>query len=571
MSITAQQFSQVFAGRIVATRSDSRSVNFVDVNNDGWEDIFISNGLEGGQSDLLYINDGTGAFTVANMDITQDNLASVGASFADADNDGHIDGFVTNWYGTTDGYFQNDEQGALILTEKNIRKKSFAEAAAWGDFDNDGWLDLYVTNSDGSRKNFLFRGLGGGDFEEIMDGAPVTDQHASRSVNWIDVNRDGHLDLFVGNEANLSNDLYLNDGNGGFVAKKMGVFVSTFSSSWGDIDNDGDFDLFVGNTNITGSKRNELLLNTDADFKQISSGTAHTDGGCTNGSAFGDFDNDGDLDLFVTNGFCSNNANFLYENQGDGTMIRADQELPGLRAVCSYGAAWGDIDNDGFLDLVVANCKNDGADSEQTNDLYQNNGNDNHWLKIKLVGSTTNRSAIGSVVGAKSMIDGKEVWQWRQVSSQSGYSGQNSLWVHFGMKSAEVLDSLIIDWPAGGRDVLKNIPVDQHLTITEGTITSNKNDKRFFYPLRAWPNPLKKESDQIFISLARPYEFGKKVAVQLIDTLGRLIWQEKIRGRDQLDVEEWSFSLQGVQLTPGPYILRVEGKTSVAVEEIVVY
>lgn len=563
MAAFGQQFSQVQVGRITATRSDSRSVNFIDINNDGWEDIFISNGLDGGQNDLLYLNDGTGRFNaVTNQDITNDQLSSVGASFADADNDGFVDGFVTNWYGQQDGFFQNDGNGSLGLVEKVIRKMTFAEAAAWGDYDNDGWLDLYVTVSAGSRENLFFRGTGDGNFAEVTTGLLVQDQDASRSVNWVDVNGDGWQDLFVGNEDNTANDLYINLGNGNFDHQTIGA-GTTFTSSWADVDNDGDLDLFVGNTGITRSQSNRLLLNNNGEFEQILTGTVHTDGGCTTGSAFGDFDNDGDLDLIVTNGFCSNASNFLYRNEGDGTMIRADEDLPGLRQVSSYGAAWGDINNDGFLDLVVANCKQNGADTEPTNDLYQNNGNDNNWIKIKLKGVMSNRDAIGARVKVKASIGGENRWQTRQVSSQSGYSGQNSFWVHVGVGDAPSLDSVVVMWPSGEIEYLKDVEVNQHLTLTEGTVTSTGSiefsDASLF---RVWPNPVHRNTEQLRIDWSTPPGTGQ-ITYQWVDTMGHIV------SVSQGMVDEENYSLPNI--VPGIYHLRAVHSNGMASQTIVVH
>jgi len=570
----SQQFTQEQGGRIVATRSDSRSVNFLDINNDGWEDVFISNGLQGGQNDLLYINDGTGRFTAnTDMDITNDGLSSVGASFADIDNDGDIDGVVTNWYGQRNGLYINNGSGRLELSgEQVISKPSHAESAAWGDFDNDGLLDLYVANSASTRTNPLFKNKGNGIFEEVIGSDVSKDADASRSVNWVDVNNDGLQDLYVGNENNTGNKLHLNLGNGKFGKEGIGGVETTFGSSFGDIDNDGDFDLFLANTNIPSGASNQLLRNDDGDFNQIIGGTVDKDGGCSIGSAFGDYDNDGDLDLIVTNGFCNNPINFLYENLGDGEMVRRDELLTGNNPVCSYGTAWGDINNDGFLDLMIANCKNATDDPEPRNDLYINNGNDNHWIKIKLEGTESNRDGVGSILRAKATIDGNEVWQSRHVSSQTGYSGQNSLWVHFGVADALVIDSLIIKWTNGNRNVLTDIPVDQHLRIQEKMTTATheiKPEKNFQFT--CWPNPVSAKQGQLIVGLQSDVLIGQRARIVMTDVNGRNVFQKELKLGKSSKGTQMIINLENINLNKGTYILSAQIGKATTSKKILVY
>ena len=193
------QALQLSTGAIVETASDSRSVNFLDVNKDGWEDIFISNGLNGGQMDLLYLNNGDGTFSsVNNTPIVDANNPSDGASFADFNNDGYIDGIVSSWYGAEDLLFLNDGNGALQYhPNAGITSSSFTETAAFGDFNNDGWLDLYITNSGGNKKNFLYQNLQNGSFQIQGDHPLAQEAKLSRGVIWGDFNSDGFSDLFV--------------------------------------------------------------------------------------------------------------------------------------------------------------------------------------------------------------------------------------------------------------------------------------------------------------------------------------------------------------------------------------
>ncbi|MEK7256849.1 MAG: CRTAC1 family protein, partial [Bacteroidota bacterium] len=255
---------------------------------------------------------------------------------------------------------------------------------------------------------------------------------------------DGDLDLYVSNEENQPDNLYRNDGGGTFTKLTNADGApglsnrSSMSSSWGDVDNDGDLDLFVANSEFLVAQNNQLFKNDgDGTFTEITTGQLVTDGGCSYGSNFEDYDNDGDLDLAAANGYCNGQiVNFLYQNDGQGNFSRDHESIENLTTPCSYGAAWGDVNNDGFPDLVIATCKNSSGAPLPSDLFYLNNGNCNNWLKIKLQGTTSNRSAIGAKVWVKATIGGQQVTQLREISAQSGYCGQNSLVAHFGLGDA---------------------------------------------------------------------------------------------------------------------------------------
>lgn len=467
-------FTKLDKGPLVETPSDSRSVNFVDVNNDGWEDLFISNGPSSGQNNLLYINDGKGAFTsLTNDPIVQDGAKSDGATFADVDNDGDLDAYVVTWYGQRNYFYRNQGDGSFLLdTDTTLTTRgTFSETASWGDINQDGWIDLFLTNSEGkSKQNSLFLNQAGRSF--LPSPSPVTQTNTlSRSINWVDVNNDKKIDLFVSNEGKSPNELYLNSGKAPFFEKDQQLLWSnlgggSMSSSWGDVDNDGDLDLFLANADYFKERNNQLLINDGkGNFSVITEGDLVTDGGCSYGSAFADFDNDGDLDIIVTNGFCKENlANWLYENDGKGNFRKTKNILPDMPALCSFGVAWGDVNKDGFLDLAIANCQNGKNDAQPPNTFYLNNGNQNQWLQVKLKGTISNHSAIGAIIRIRTQ-DGQ--WQMRQLTAQSGYCGQNSLMAHFGLGEYKRVKQLIIEWPSGKRTRLRNVASRQQIELTE--------------------------------------------------------------------------------------------------------
>jgi hypothetical protein len=198
--------------------------------------------------------------------------------------------------------------------------------------------------------------------------------------------------------------------------------------------------------------------NGDGTFTKITTGAVVTDGGDSVGCTWGDFDNDGFLDLFVAN---RGGNNFLYRNNGDGTFTKITTGSVASEGGHSWGAAWGDYDNDGFLDLFVAN--RDG----QNNFLYRNNGNANHWIKIKCVGTRSNRSAIGAKVRLKASIGGVERWQLREIGGGNGGIAQNSLDAHFGLGNATNAEVLRIEWPSGIVQEMRGLSANQFLTVTE--------------------------------------------------------------------------------------------------------
>ena len=565
--VAAQQF-EPYVGGITLSKSDSRSVNFLDYNNDGWQDIYISNGPSGGQKDLLYRNNGSGTLIkVTNMEIVEAVNPSDGASFADYNNDGHIDGIVVSWYGEEDLLYLNDGSGNLNYNgDAGIVQSSFAETAAFGDYDNDGWLDIYVTHSSGDTRNALYRNLKNGKFEKVSNHILSNDSNLSRGAIWGDFNNDGKLDLFVANEQNAKNNIFLGTGNGNFEKFTSGNIVNSLKSSmtgsWEDIDNDGDLDLFVGNSKFNQGEKNQLFRNNGSTFTEIANDPVVNDARCTFGSAFADYDNDGDLDLAIANGFCDGGmANSLYENQGDGSFVDVSHLLPANNNICSFGLAWGDTNNDGFLDLAIANCKNNSNDTEHENTLLINQGNDNNWFQIKLTGLQSNIDAIGAKVRVKAIINEQEVWQYREVRSQSGYAGQNSIVCHFGIGDATQVDSIVIQWPFGGTDSFGPADSNQLINITESFV-SNVNDYRYqdLVSVEVFPNPITTENQNLQLSIQSEQSFQNSKII-LFDSLGQSFFSRPININSGINSIVIPLSKYG--LIPGMYelVLSLDGKT----------
>lgn len=563
----AQFFSKITGNPFSSNLRDSRSVNWIDVNNDNRLDCFISNGPSGGQNNSLFINSGSTFSLVTNDSIVLDNAPSDGATFGDINNDGAIDAFVVNWYNVNNLFFLNDGTGSFTKINSEIisNDQGYSETASWGDYDKDGLLDLYVTNSAGSKKNYLYHNDGFTQFSKITTGPPVNDQNYSRNVNWTDIDNDGDLDLFVTNENNQNENLYLN-ANGNFTKHSTGLLLTdggnTNSSSWGDIDNDGDLDVFLANDlGFNSLFRNDGNLT----FTKLSSDTVCKTPSRSFSSAWSDIDNDGDLDLFVTNSFGTAHKllNYLYINQGNGSFLRNTSDVVTQDSAFSYGCAFGDYDNDGFEDLAVATCRFGGLD--QGDFLYHNTGNSNNWITFTLKGSISNKSAIGAKVRIKAVINGTPVWQMREISSQSSYCGQNDLRVHFGLGAASIIDSVSIEWPLGLKEHYTNLAVNQFVTYTEnpdrvGLIHSDYNSP----DILVYPNPTQ---THITIKSGNVKFLQKGTLVTLQSMTGAVILTQLI----EKEANEMQLDLKNKTISSGNYIIRFDLKEGGTIVKKIVF
>ena len=571
-TLAAQQFTQLLNDPLVNKTGDSRSINIIDVNGDGWEDVYITNGLSGGQNNELYINQGNGSFTaVTGQPIVQDASPSDGATCADTDNDGDIDCFMVTWYGKPNFYYKNDGSGGFerIADAVTGGTGTYSETAAFGDYNNDGLVDVYITNSEGDLKNMLYRNTGNHVF--VKESATwLNEAKPSRAAVWSDYDNDGDLDLYVSNESNNKNSLFKNNGDGSFTQITNDPSVtpaqSSMTASWGDVNNDGFQDLFVGNSAYFEEQPNRLYINNGAGgFTEAPSGAINLDGGCSYGSAFADYDNDGDLDLFVANGFCNGNiVNFLYKNNGFGSFSRDEESLPNFVTPCSFGTAWGDLNNDGFQDLVVSTCKNSNASPQPKNLAFINNGNNNHWLKVALTGTTSNHSAIGAKVLLKATINGQSVTQTREISAQTGYCGQNSLIAHFGLGASTAIESVTVLWPSGIEQVFGNITADKTLKIVEGQSSSVNNPKKNeSFQVVVAPNPVRTALNWTFTTISG----AGRVRFELTDLQGRICAELNTAIRSA-GVHPFSLEIKG--LPAGTYFLRTIFENEATVSKCII-
>lgn len=553
LPIKAQYFEYDASIPLTQTNNDSRSANWVDLNNDGFLDIFITNGKSSGQNNVLYWNDGFGNFSrELNHPIVQDNEPSDGATFADAANSGALSLFVANWHDKKNLYYLNDSIHGFVQTAAGIAPaeiNSNSETGSFGDYDNDGYVDLYVSNSYIDLENFLYKNNGDGTFTRDTIVPLTSDLKSSRSVNWIDYDNDGDQDLFVSNENNESNDLYRND-DSIFTKITAGPLVtdqhSSMSSTWGDFDNDGDFDVFVSNFN----QKNVLYRNEGNDlFTAVLNDTVSKNFGRSFCANWADIDNDGDLDLYVGNAFSTGNKlrSFLYINDGQGNFSRNSSDTVTKVLSWTYGNAFGDYDRDGDMDLLTANCHG-GAEANRLFENMSSDNSSNNWLVISLEGVMSNRSAIGAKVRVRANISGQNVWQLREVSGQHAYCGQNMLAVHFGLGDAANVDSIQIEWPSGLVEGFSGIAASNYYSAKEGqglqviNVSLKSNIESQF--IKISPNPA---NDKIQIQLEDKIQ---ESPLMIYDLEGKILRNQMIYSSN-LDIDI-------SKLDSGLYLIKIE-------------
>lgn len=468
-------------------------VSFVDFNKDGLDDITL--GTEGGNNIEIFRNKTPRDFKNV---VTRLGLSETSSSrtiiWVDYDNDGDKDLFIANADNVSHLYRRDtpssftDVTATSGLSTANVSTMS----AAWADYDNDGWLDVYIGNRVNNLGNYLYHNNGDGTFTDVTTTAGVSNFDVlNLTVTWLDFNNDGYQDIYLANDFEQGNTLFKNNGDGTFadvsVSSGADLHFAAMGLAVGDYNNDGFVDIYVSNSPVG----NGLLKNNgDGTFTDVAASLGLLINKICWGANFVDYDNDGDLDLFVSvshgNGMSDpESQNVLFANNGDGTFSTPVYTWINLDKSQSYGNAIGDFNNDGFSDIAVVN----GFGTKTT--LWKNSGNSiNHWIKLNLHGVSSNKDAIGSVIEVT--VGGNTVKRF--VHSQISFQSQNSLTQIIGVGSASIIDEIKVTWSSGTVSTLTNVAVDQTLTITEGALTQPQLSKEILLPQQFgldqnFPNP----------------------------------------------------------------------------------
>ncbi|MEM6342252.1 MAG: FG-GAP-like repeat-containing protein [Bacteroidota bacterium] len=448
---------------------NSWGASWGDFDGDGDEDLLVPeyNHWDGSH---LYRNNGDGTFTsVSGGSLTSETGSNVGATWADYDNDGDLDVFMANNVRAENRIYRNDGTGNFDVPDVGDLNdyNGYCHSPTWVDYDNDGHLDVFVAEYMPTRFNQLYSNAGNGTFAAAEGNPIILEATFSMGGAWGDYDNDGLVDLFISNSWDNNNSLYHNDGNGRFTQITSGNIVNdggnSLGASWADYDNDGDLDLYV--TNASNQANFFYENNGDGTFSKNTSSLIATETGHSFGSSWFDADNDGDLDLYVVND--NGNANRLYMNDGGGDFSLPTDIYPNEDLENSSAIAVADFDNDGDLDMFVANNNN------SANTLYINDkGNCNSWKCFSLEGTVSNRSAIGAKVHVKANIYGQDVWQMREIMSQTGgISAQNTLKAYFGLGDASQIDSVMIEWPSGYRQYMGSLATNSCLDVQEDQVS----------------------------------------------------------------------------------------------------
>ncbi len=464
---TIVDFTRVTGQKLVEEEDYFVGASWADFDSDGFIDVAIgTHSLD--QATRLYRNNGNGQFTQITDDPLATTIASgMGPITADQDNDGDLDIYLCTDKKQVNAFFRNDGKGHFTrIIEDWTEIPMSSHNGTWGDYDKDGFIDLYLTNSGGEipEANIMLHNRGDGSMERVYN--ETTSQIAmSHGSLWSDFDNDGDLDLLVGRQ---SKTLFRNDENGIFTwlsPDEGGIppFTEdvsvTFSGS--DYDNDGDIDYL----NTTWRPQNSAIIYRNEIgrfFIPMPNALPQKNAIRAIGSVWGDFDNDGFQDLFIANHI---GQNLLYHNKGDGTFHLLLDTPVTERDAPTAGGRFVDYDNDGWLDLFVTNGVF--SNTPHSCELFHNEGGTNNWITLVLQSATSPCQALGAKVRLTTKNSRGRVDQLRELHGDGNGMNQNANRVHFGLGEATTISRILIEWPSGTKQELQDLAINQFHTITE--------------------------------------------------------------------------------------------------------
>ncbi len=546
-------YKDISAAAGLKVGGENTGVAFGDYDNDGDEDLYVS--VRGGHNKLFQNIDGTNFINVAEIAGVDYEGSSRTSIWLDVNNDGFLDLYVGN-FNEIDILYLNQGDGTFLEDTRNARiynpGRTFSVNAA--DVNLDGYIDIYVSNF--KEENKLFLNRGDGSFtNKIEELGPISSLNAMGAV-FFDYDNDHDIDLYLVHDGQ-PNIFYKNIGGGRYVdvSEAAGVNDDGFGMGVdiGDVNKDGWMDLY-----ITNLYENVLYLNNgDGSFSNISEKAGVGDYGMGWGTNFLDFNNDGLQDIYVANdSYFSDYSNVLYKNMGDSTFSELSSEYEICSKMAGYGSAVADINRDGFVDLVLAN-----AGSKDYLQLFFNQSNQGNWIGFKLKGVKSNPAAVGARL---ELLDKNGVLHIDEINAGSGFASMNSLILHFGLGEASGIQSGSVFWPNGNRQNLPDLQQGFYYKIVEGeapvvleqTVTGTQESVFNLGAIRLFPNPA---TEQIQIELEVKQAFD--VLIGLVNQNGQLVTslrkEQMLLGKTRL-----SFVLPD-QIPSGSYQVLLVGKNRV--------
>jgi hypothetical protein len=445
--------------------------SFMDFNGDGWDDITFASHY--GDSIYFYQNFNGIRFIRVQFAGIETTCQSKQVMWVDLDNDGDQD-FFAACHGQPNHLYENT--GNMNFREITMESgldtiAEYTFGTSFGDIDNDGDLEIAIFNRAlvNDRNIILYENLGNLQFAEITQSAGVDDIPVGPFCGtFMDYNTDGLVDLYIAQDKYFGNNLFENNGDKTFtdVSEETGLghALDAMCIAPGDYDNDDDIDIYITNTPLEG---NHMFTNNgDGTYSETAAGTPLVVHGYDWGANFLDVENDGDLDLYIsgiyTNG--SPNSSWLYRNHGGGILSPSVPGMPG-DSYKSYSNATGDFNGDGYPDIIVNNF--DETRSKLWKNLHGQNKTGGNWIKLRLQGTQSNINGYNTKLEV--YAGGKK--QLRYTYCGEGFIGQNAAHEIFGLGTAVVVDSVVVTWLSGIVNVLYGVSINQEILVVEGENT----------------------------------------------------------------------------------------------------
>ena len=539
--------------------------------------------------------------------------ASVTALWADYDGDLDLDLLVGDSFGL-DKLFVNEGAGGFSLIEEDFSQFGALNNGVWADLDNDRDLD-FAAGSLSPSSLFVNQGAG-----ELAYVASALDEYDDvRDVTAVDLDNDGRLELLLSRRDAQPNVLLRNTRRRGFVLDERGDFDNTANTAnatcVSDYDGDGDQDAFVV---TSGEEPNELLRNDDGTLVHIDGGDTTTDLYASPSCAWADYDNDGDFDLATVS--AGDASNRLFRN--DGTALVEVTEIAGLGGVTdSFNLAWGDVDHDADMDLLVVgryeaatiylnqgdgsfvpmpfdseytsqvwivaaglgDYDDDGdldlfvaagnSDADEYNRLYRNTTDEQgNWLQVRLTGVRSNRDGVGARIEAYAEVDGQPLRQVRELRTHNGRHAQSGLRAHFGLGDAAALDSIVVYWPSGVRQVVEQPSINTILQVVEtrqrrsaSSMVTNQSVQAglvsFAIP-SVYPNPTTGAA-----TIEVQAEEQGPVTMEIFDMRGRRVWSF-MQVAEAGEVLRVTWPADSRELAAGTYTVQIRARGQLATRQL---